>query len=101
MDVSVFEMENVVQLAKEKFLPGKEHLGVKFVPGEITHENLLAEMQKKTSEEEPIVIINLQRNAEYVIVEKKLSTVLRTNAMQVTSSRRHFQMSICSQHLPC
>ena len=39
MDVSVFEMENVVQLAKEKFVPGKEHLGVKFVPGQNVYVN--------------------------------------------------------------
>ena len=60
MDVSVFEMENIVQLAKEKFVPGKEHLGVKFVPGEITHEIFSAEMQKQTSEEEPSIIVNIQ-----------------------------------------
>ena len=33
MDVTVFEMENVVELAIEKFIPGNEHLGVKFVAG--------------------------------------------------------------------
>ena len=40
MDVTVFEMENVVQLAKEKFVPGKEHLGVKFVPGQNKYESI-------------------------------------------------------------
>ena len=40
MDVTVFEMENVVQLAKEKFVPGKEHLGVKFVPGQNKYESM-------------------------------------------------------------
>ena len=33
MDVAVLEMKNVVELAKERFLPGNEHLGVKFVAG--------------------------------------------------------------------
>ncbi len=33
MDVSVFEMEKVVKLAKERFVPGNEHLNVKFVAG--------------------------------------------------------------------
>ena len=47
MDVTVFEMENVVQLAKEKFVPGKEHLGVKFVPGQNKYEHLFVEYRIK------------------------------------------------------
>ena len=47
MDVTVFEMENVVQLAKEKFIPGKEHLGVKFVPGQNKFENLFKNYKNK------------------------------------------------------
>ena len=45
MDITVFEMENVVQLANEKFLPGKEHLGVKFVAGQNKYEHLFVELQ--------------------------------------------------------
>ena len=35
MQVTVFEMKNVVKLAEERFVPGNEHLGVKFVAGKI------------------------------------------------------------------
>ena len=33
MDVTVFEMKTVVELAKEKFIHGNEHLGVKWMIG--------------------------------------------------------------------
>lgn len=33
MEVTVFEMDHVVQLVQEKFVPGNEHLNVKFVSG--------------------------------------------------------------------
>ena len=33
MQVTVFEMKNVVKLAEVRFVPGNEHLGVKFVAG--------------------------------------------------------------------
>ena len=35
MDISVVEMKNVVKLAEEKFVPGNEHLGVKFISGQV------------------------------------------------------------------
>ena len=37
MQVTVFEMKNVVKLAEERFVPGNEHLGVKFVAGNNIH----------------------------------------------------------------
>ena len=35
MDVTVIEMKNAVKLAEEKFVPGNEHLGVKFITGNV------------------------------------------------------------------
>ena len=34
MEVSVFEMKSVTKFVEKHFLPGNEHLGVKFVSGQ-------------------------------------------------------------------
>ena len=40
MDVQVVEMKNVVKLAEEKFVPGNDHLGVKFISGQLVGINI-------------------------------------------------------------
>ena len=46
MDISVVEMKNVVKLAEGKFVPGNEHLGVKFISGQVVDINILLQILK-------------------------------------------------------
>ena len=40
MEISVVETKNVVKLAEEKFVPGNEDLGIKFIPGQVVDINI-------------------------------------------------------------
>ena len=46
MDISVVEMKNVVKLAEEKFVPGNEGLGVKFISGQVVDVNIYLQILK-------------------------------------------------------
>ena len=45
-DISVVEMKNVVKLAEEIFFPRIEHLGVKFISGQVVDVNIKLQILK-------------------------------------------------------